>query len=128
MRGTLGEFRDFVMRGNIVELAVAVVLATAFGALVKAFVDNLLTPLIAAIFGKPDFATLSFTINNSTFTYGAFINALISFVLIAAAVFFVVVKPLNAHAARQKKGEEPTPEPSDEVKLLTEIRDTLQSR
>jgi large conductance mechanosensitive channel len=127
--GVLKEFRDFLLRGNVVELAVAVVIATAFGALVKAAVDNLLTPLIAAIFGEPDFSRLQFTINGSTFTYGAFINALIAFVLIAAAVFFAVVKPYNAIQARRRKAaEEAPPEPTDEVRLLTEIRDALARR
>ena len=79
--GVVKEFKEFLLRGNVVELAVAVVIATAFGVLVKAAVDYLLTPLIAAIFGKPDFSQLSFTINGSTFQYGAFINALIAFVL-----------------------------------------------
>jgi large conductance mechanosensitive channel len=104
--GVLKEFREFMLRGNVVELAVAVVIATAFAVLVKAAVDYLLTPLIAAIFGEPDFSQLSFTINGSTFQYGAFINALISFVLIAAAVFFAVVKPYNALQERRKKGED----------------------
>jgi large conductance mechanosensitive channel len=105
----------------VVELAVAVVIATAFGVLVKAAVDYLLTPLIAAIFGKPDFSQLSFTINGSTFQYGAFINALIAFVLIAAAVFFAVVKPYNALQARRQRGEEATtkvcPECASEIPL-----------
>ena len=84
-------FREFIMRGNVVDLAVAVVIGAAFGAVVKAFVDNLITPIIAAIFGKPDFSNLIFTINGSLFKYGAFINALIAFLLIAAAVYYVVV-------------------------------------
>jgi len=127
--GILKEFRDFLMRGNVVDLAVAVVIGAAFGAVIAAFVENLLTPLIAAIFGQPDFGNLSFTINGSTFTYGAFINALLAFVLVAAAVYFVVVKPYNALRARRARGqEEIAPEPSEEVKLLTEIRDLLARR
>jgi large conductance mechanosensitive channel len=105
----LGEFKEFLLRGNVVELAVAVVIGAAFGAVITSLVDNLLTPLIAAIFGEPDFAELSFTINGSEFTYGLFINALISFVLIAAAVFFVVVKPYNALQERRRRGEEEGP-------------------
>ncbi len=105
--GMVKEFKEFLLRGNVVELAVAVVIATAFGVLVKAAVDYLLTPLIAAIFGKPDFSQLSFTINGSTFQYGAFINALIAFVLIAAAVFFAVVKPYNALQARRSGARRP---------------------
>ena len=92
----LKEFKEFLMRGNIVDLAVAVVMGAAFGALVAALVADLLTPVIAAIFGKPDFSSLTFTINGSVFKYGSFVNALISFISIAAAVFFFVVKPMNA--------------------------------
>ena len=124
----LREFRQFLLRGNVVDLAIAVVIGTAFGAVVASLVENLLTPLIAAIFGEPDFSALSFTINDSTFRYGAVINALITFASIAAAVFFFVVKPVNALLARRAKGEEPPPEPTEEVKLLTEIRDHLAHR
>jgi len=102
MRGLLKEFRDFLMRGNVVDLAVAVVLGAAFGAVVTALVENLLTPLIAAVFGEPDFSDLTFTINGSVFRYGVFINALITFALVAAAVFFVIVKPYNHYRARQE--------------------------
>jgi large conductance mechanosensitive channel len=100
------EFRDFLLRGNIVELAVAFVIGVAFAAVVTSLVEDLLTPLIAAIFGKQDFSSLTFTINDSQFRYGAFINAVVSFVMIAAAVFFVVVKPMNALTARRKAGED----------------------
>ena len=95
----LQEFKAFLFRGNIVDLAVAVVIGIAFGAVITALVADIITPLIAAIFGSHDFSAVTFSINNSTFLYGAFINAVISFVLIAAAVFFVVVKPMNAVAA-----------------------------
>ena len=88
-------FRSFISRGNIVELAVAVVIGTAFGAVVSSLVADLITPLIAAIFGEPDFGELSFTINGSEFTYGNFINALISFLTVAAAIYFLVVAPLE---------------------------------
>ena len=115
-------------RGNVIDFAIAVVLGAAFGAVITSVVENLLTPLIAAIFGESDFSKLSFTINDSVFTYGKVVNALISFTAIAGAIFFLVVKPLNSLAARRKKGEEPPAEPSDEVKLLSEIRDALQSR
>jgi large conductance mechanosensitive channel len=101
-------FRDFVMRGNVVDLAVAVVIGAAFGAVVKAFVDTIITPIIAAIFGKPDFAGLMFTINGSKFQYGLFINALIAFLLIAAAIYFVVVAPMNKLAERRARGADPT--------------------
>ena len=98
----LKEFRDFILRGNVVELAVAVVIGAAFGALVTALVASFITPLIAAIGGKPDFSALAFTINGSKFTYGLFLNALISFLIIAAVVFFLVVRPLNLLMARMK--------------------------
>jgi large conductance mechanosensitive channel len=91
----LQDFRAFLFRGNVVDLAVAVVVGTAFTALVAAFVADLLTPLIAAIFGKHDFAQLTFTINHSQFRYGAFLNAVITFASVATAVFFFVVEPIN---------------------------------
>ena len=98
----LKDFRDFILRGNVVDLAIAVVIGAAFGALVTAFVASFITPLIAAIGGKPDFSTLAFTINGSRFTYGAFFNALLSFLIIASVIFFFVVKPLNHVMARMK--------------------------
>ena len=99
------EFRDFILRGNVVELAVAVVIGAAFGAVVASLVENLITPLIGAIGGQPDFSRLSFEINGSRFGYGEFINALISFLLIAAVVFFFVVRPLNELADRLAPGK-----------------------
>lgn len=99
---TANEFKAFVLRGNVVDLAIAVVIGAAFGAVVTALVKDLITPLIAAIGGKPDFAALTFTINRSKFLYGDFINAVISFVIIALVVFFLVVKPMNALMARMK--------------------------
>ena len=101
-------FREFILRGNVVDLAVAVVIGAAFGAVVTAFVDNILTPIIAAVFGKPDFSNLVFTVNGSAFRYGLFINALISFLLIAAAIYFVVVLPMNRLAERRARGADPT--------------------
>jgi large conductance mechanosensitive channel len=121
-------FKDFLLRGNVVDLAIAVVIGTAFGALVASFVANLLTPLIAAIFGEPDFSQLTFTINDSTFRYGAFINALITFLTVAVAIFFFVVKPVNALMARRNRGEEPPPEPTEDILILRQIRDSLQTR
>ena len=122
------EFREFILRGNVVDLAVAVVIGAAFGAVVTAFVADIVTPLIAAIGGKPDFAALSFTINESTFRYGHLLNAIISFLIIAAVIFFLVVKPLNALATRRKQ-QAPEPEaPSEDVRLLSEIRDLLANR
>lgn len=91
----LKEFRDFILRGNVVELAVAVVIGAAFGTLVSQFVASFVTPLIAAIGGEPDFGALEFTLNGARFRYGLFINALLSFLIVAAVVFFLVVKPVN---------------------------------
>ncbi len=100
-------FREFVLRGNVVDLAVAVVIGAAFGSVVTALVENLLTPLIAAIGGQPDFGELAFTVNGSRLGYGAFLNALISFLVIAAAVYFLVVVPVNRLTARFKTEPEP---------------------
>jgi large conductance mechanosensitive channel len=129
MRSVLAEFREFVLRGNLVDLAIAVVLGAAFGALVTSLVANLVTPLIAAIGGKPDFSELAFTINGSRFGYGAFLNALLAFLVIAAVIFFLVVKPVNALLERNRRDVEPAPAaPTPDVALLTEIRDLLRER
>ena len=101
-------FREFVLRGNVIDLAVAVVIGVAFGAVITAFVADILTPLVAAIFGKPDFSGLTFTISHSQFLYGSFINAVISFFFIALAIYFAVVMPLNKLAERRAKGADPT--------------------
>jgi large conductance mechanosensitive channel len=98
----LKEFRAFILRGNVVDLAVAVVIGTAFTAVVNALVKDLITPIIAALFGEPLFTGLAFTINGSQFAYGDFLNALLTFVLVAAAVFFFVVKPVNYLMARMR--------------------------
>jgi large conductance mechanosensitive channel len=114
-------FRAFLLRGNVVDLAVAVVIGTAFGVVVTGFVKDLVTPLIAAIGGKPDFASLYFTINNSKFLYGDFLNALLAFVLIAAVIFYLVVLPINALVARARK--EPPADPTTKkcTECLSEI-------
>jgi large conductance mechanosensitive channel len=117
----LREFRDFVLRGNVVDLAVAVVIGAAFGALVTAFVEDLITPLIAAVGGKPDFSALSFTINESEFRYGDFINAVIAFLIIAAVVFFFVVKPINSLMARRRTERDIEAETRDCPECLSEI-------
>ncbi len=104
-------FKQFMLRGNVIDLAVAVVMGAAFGAVVTALVKDLLTPLIAAVVGKPDFSGIAFTINNSKFLIGDFINALISFLLIGTAVYFFVVLPVNKLMARLKRGEAP-PDPT----------------
>jgi large conductance mechanosensitive channel len=132
-KNILTEFKEFLLRGNVVDLAVAVVIGAAFGAVVTAFVEDLVTPIIGAIVGEPDFGGLTFTINDSRFLYGDFLNAVISFVSIAAAIFFFVVKPINYLLERRKAamaaGAEPEPATlSDEALLLAEIRDLLRSR
>lgn len=99
-----GGFKQFLLRGNVVDLAVGVVVGVAFGAVVTSLTKDLLTPLIAAIVGKPDFSAIQFTVNNSKFLVGDFINAVISFVLIAAAVYYLVVLPVNALLARARRG------------------------
>jgi large conductance mechanosensitive channel len=101
-------FREFVVRGNVIDLAVAVVIGAAFGAVIAAFVKDLITPLIAAFIGKPDFSSLGVTINGSRLLVGDFLNAVISFVLVAAAIYVFVVTPVNALNARRKRGEDPT--------------------
>jgi large conductance mechanosensitive channel len=107
----LREFRSFVLRGNLVDLAVAVVVGTAFTAVVDALVEDLITPLIAAVGGEPNFGALAFTINDSRFAYGDFLNALLTFVIVAAVVFFLVLKPVDAlmaHLRTEPDVERPT--------------------
>jgi len=117
-------FRQFIMRGNVIDLAVAVVIGAAFGAVVTSFVTNILTPLIAAIVGKPDFSAFTLTVNGAVISYGVFLNALISFLLVAAAVYFFMVAPMNAwkeRAARSAVPADPTtkkcPECASEIPL-----------
>jgi large conductance mechanosensitive channel len=104
-------FRDFILRGNVIDLAVAVVIGAAFGAVITAFVANILTPLIAAMVGKPDFSALVLRLNGSEIKYGLFLNSLISFLLIASAVYFTMVAPMNSWKARQARGQAP-PDPT----------------
>jgi len=104
------EFRQFLLRGNVVDLAIAVVIGVVFGALVAALVADFITPLIAAIAGKPDFSALTFTINKSVFKYGDFINAVITFVTVAAVLFLFVVRPINAMISRSRR--EPPADPT----------------
>lgn len=106
----IGEFKRFLLRGNVIDLAVAVVIGAAFTAVVTAFVEDLVTPLLAAIGGQPDFSALDFTINDSTFRYGHFLNAILSFVLIAAVIFFFVIVPVNELISRSRR--EPTEDPT----------------
>jgi large conductance mechanosensitive channel len=104
-------FREFVLRGNVIDLAIGVVIGAAFGAVVTSLTKDILTPLIAAIVGKPDFSALVLTINGANITYGNFLNALISFLLVAAAVYYFVITPMNAFMARVRRGELP-PDPT----------------
>lgn len=115
-------FRAFLLRGNVVDLAVAVVIGGAFGTVVTALVKDLLTPLIAAVAGQPDFSAIVFTVNGSRFLVGDFINAVLSFVLIAAAMYFVVVTPMNLIEERRRRGA-PTPDPTTKTcpECLTEV-------
>jgi large conductance mechanosensitive channel len=108
-RGTsmLKGFRQFILRGNVLDLAVAVVIGAAFGAVVTAFVTNILTPLIAAIVGKPDFSAFYFSANGAVISYGVFLNALIAFLLVAAAVYFFMIAPMNAWKARAARSAVP---------------------
>jgi large conductance mechanosensitive channel len=103
----LRNFKKFLFRGNVVDLAVAVVIGAAFGVVITSLVTNIFTPLIAAVAGKPDFSDLSVTIHNSKIMYGSFLNAVISFLMIATAVYFFVVAPVNAYVERRRRGEAP---------------------
>jgi large conductance mechanosensitive channel len=109
MRTWATEFKQFLLRGNVIDLAVAFVIGAAFAALVQAAVADLLTPLVAAIFGQPDFSDLTFTINGSVFRYGHFLNVLIAFVTISFVVFFFVVKPINRLMELSRRRESPDP-------------------
>jgi large conductance mechanosensitive channel len=127
-------FKEFIMRGNVVDLAVAVVIGAAFGAVVTALVKDLITPIVAAVAGQPDFGNLTFTINKSRFLYGDFINATIQFVLIAAAIYFFVVVPIKRVTEMQTRRRtaglpaEVADIASDETILLREIRDLLSAQ
>ncbi len=122
-------FKDFLMRGNVVDLAVAVVIGAAFGRVVQALVDGLINPLIAAVAGKQDLSLVGlFTLNGATFSTGLVLSAIVNFVIVAAAIFFMVVLPLNRLAERRARGIEPeTAAPNEEVALLIEIRDLLSA-
>ena len=122
----LEELKNFLFRGNIVELAVAFVMGLAFAAVITSLVDNLIMPFIAMLIGKPDFSDLTFTINDAVFRYGAFITDVIQFVAIAAAVFFFVVKPMNAIMSRVRKPAEE--EISDDERRHQELLAALRAR
>jgi large conductance mechanosensitive channel len=124
----LREFKEFAFKGSLLDVAVGFVLGVAFATVVTSLVADVLTPFIGAIFGQPDFSGLSIEIGGASILYGNFINALISFLLVAVALFLFVVKPYNALTARQKSDQEPEPEPSEDIVLLREIRNELRQR
>jgi large conductance mechanosensitive channel len=121
MASVLKAFKDFLMRGNLIELAVAFVMGLAFAAVVNSLVTNLVMPIIAAIIGKPDFRDLTFTIHKSVFRYGSFITDVIQFVAIAAAVFFFIVKPVQLALARRRGRDAEEEAPSDEERRHQEL-------
>ena len=121
------EFRDFLLRGNVIELAVAVVIGGAFGALVSRFVEDILTPL-TGLFGLPDFSSATLVVGKATFKWGDFLNGVVSFVLVGLAIFFFVVRPLERLATARRKKEAAEPLPPTELTVLQEIRDELRSQ
>jgi large conductance mechanosensitive channel len=123
-------FKEFILRGNVVELAVAVVMGAAFGAIINALVQDIIMPLITAIFGKPDYGSLYFTVNNSKILYGAFLTAILSFLLIALGVYFGIVLPINhfEKLRKRRQGLPEVPAQETELELLAQIRDAVTSR
>jgi large conductance mechanosensitive channel len=125
----LNGFKEFISRGNAIDMAVGIIIGGAFTPIVTAITENVLLPLIAAIFGQPNFDTIAqFTVNGSTISPGTIVTALVNFLLVAAALYFFVVVPMNKLAERRSTGEEEEAEMADDVKVLTEIRDLLQTR
>jgi large conductance mechanosensitive channel len=122
----LNEFKKFLIRGNVVDLAVAVVIGAAFTGVVNALVRDLITPAIAAIGGKPDFSRLTFTVHGSVFPYGDLINAIISFVIVAAVVFFFIIQPVNHLVRLANRGQIKQADKDPQLKVLEEIRDLLE--
>ena len=126
MKPLLDEFKDFLMKGNLIELAVAFVMGLAFAAVINSLVENLIMPIIAAVIGEPDFRSLTFTINDSQFRYGSFITDVIQFVAIAAAVFFFVVKPVQRVLAQRRGRDAEEEAPSDEERRHQELLAALR--
>ena len=125
----LKEFRTFILRGNAIDLAVAVVIGAAFGAVVTSLVEDVITPIISIVFGKPGFFDLTITINDAVIRYGEFLNAVLALLIVGAAVFFLIIKPVNVLMERRKAGTEPPPEAvPEDIVLLGEIRDLLKAR
>jgi large conductance mechanosensitive channel len=127
MKPLLQEFKDFLMKGNLIELAVAFVMGLAFAAVINSLVDNLVMPIIAAVIGKPDFSALTFTINDSVFRYGAFITDVIQFIAIAAAVFFFIVQPVQLARAQRTGRDAEEEAPSDEERRHQELLAALRA-
>ena len=127
MKPLLQEFKDFLMKGSLIELAVAFVMGLAFAAVINSLVDNLVMPIIAAVIGKPDFSALTFTINDSVFRYGAFITDVIQFIAIAAAVFFFIVKPVQLARAQRTGRDAEEEAPSDEERRHQELLAALRA-
>ncbi|HXY17694.1 MAG TPA: large conductance mechanosensitive channel protein MscL [Gaiellaceae bacterium] len=127
MSKILKDFKDFLMQGNLITLAIAFVMGGALADLLKAFVADIVTPIIGVIFGKTDFGSLTFSLNSSLFGYGAFISAIITFSTIAAAVFFFIVKPYEMATERRSRGEEEAPV-SDEERRHQELIAVLRER
>lgn len=126
MKKLFNEFKDFALSGDILGLAVAFIMAAAFGALVAALVENVVMPIVGIIFGEPSFDYLTWTINGSVILYGSFITAIVTFLAVAVGVFFFIVKPYKSYQDRIAAGEEEAPAaPAADIKLLTEIRDAL---
>jgi large conductance mechanosensitive channel len=125
----LKEFRTFILRGNAIDLAVAVVIGAAFGAVVTSLIEDVITPIISIVFGKPGFADLTITINDAVIRYGEFLNAVLALLTVGAAVFFLIVKPVNVLMERRTAGTEPPPDAvPEDIVLLGEIRDLLKAR
>ena len=123
----LKEFKDFALKGNLIEIAVGLVMALAFVAVIGSLVEHVLMPIVGIIFGEPSFdQTMILEVNGSQILFGSFIQAVVVFLMIAFAVFFFVVKPYEAIKARRASGEEEAPEPAEDIVLLTEIRDALK--
>ncbi len=127
MKNFLKEFKAFAVKGNVVDLAVAVIIGGAFGAIVTSFVNDLVMPLIGAIFSVPDFSTLSFTVNGTAIMIGLFIQAVVNFLIVALSIF-MMVQALNRFKKKEEAATQTPPAPSKEELLLTEIRDLLKER
>lgn len=127
MKNFLKEFKAFAVKGNVVDLAVAVIIGGAFGAIVTSFVNDLVMPLIGAIFSVPDFSTLSFTVNGTAIMIGLFIQAVVNFLIVALSIF-MMVRALNRFKKKEESATQTPPAPSKEELLLTEIRDLLKER